>query len=209
MRRVVSEPFGTGHRLHVVGYTISGKTGTAQIYDYAHRVYTHRYNASFLGYGPAQNPAVVVVVTVSGTAGEAGYGSSASGPAFTRVMSAALGRLGIMRDVPEEIEEILAKQEILKQKNKARETDSDEVAALSDPLTPEELKDAAGQDTWVDPNAPKAPNFVGKTVKDVIAEATAQGIEIDMLGEGLVKTQIPPPGASLIPGEHVRVRFAR
>ena len=209
MRRVVSEPFGTGHRLHVVGYTIAGKTGTAQIYDYAHRAYTHRYNASFLGYGPAQNPAVVVVVTISGTTGVAGFGSEASGPAFTRVMSAALGRLGIMRDVPEEIEEILAKQEILKQKNKARETDSDEVAALSDPLTPEELKDATGQDTWVDPNAPKAPNFVGKTVKDVIAEAAAQGIEIDMLGEGLVKTQIPPPGASLIPGEHVRVRFTR
>ncbi|HEY6990303.1 MAG TPA: penicillin-binding protein, partial [Bryobacteraceae bacterium] len=209
MRRVVSEPFGTGHRLHVVGYTIAGKTGTAQIYDYAHRVYTHRYNASFLGYGPTQNPAVVVVVTVSGTTGEAGFGSAASGPAFTRVMSAALGRLGIMRDVPEEIEEILAKQEILKQKSKTRETDSDEVAALSEPLTPAELKDAAGQDTWVDPNAPKAPNFVGKTVKDVIAEAAAQGVEIDMLGEGLVKTQIPPPGASLIPGEHVRVRFAR
>jgi len=210
MRRVVSEPFGTGHRLHVVGYTIAGKTGTAQIYDYAHRVYTHRYNASFLGYGPAQNPAVVVVVTVSGTTGEAGFGSAASGPAFTRVMSAALGRLGIMRDVPEEIEEILAKQEILaKHKSKSQETDSDEVATLSAPLTPEELKDAAGQDTWVDPNAPKAPNFVGKTVKDVIAEAAAQGIEIDMLGEGLAKTQIPSPGASLIPGEHVRVRFAR
>jgi len=210
MRRVVSEPFGTGHRLHVVGYTIAGKTGTAQIYDYAHRVYTHRYNASFLGYGPAQNPAVVVVVTVSGTTGEAGFGSAASGPAFTRVMSAALGRLGIMRDVPEEIEEILAKQEILaKHKSKSQETDSDEVATLSAPLTPEELKDAAGQDTWVDPNAPKAPNFVGKTVKDVIAEAAAQGIEIDMLGEGLAKTQIPSPGTSLIPGEHVRVRFAR
>ena len=210
MRRVVSEPFGTGHRLHVVGYTIAGKTGTAQIYDYAHRVYTHRYNASFLGYGPAQNPAIVVVVTVSGTTGEAGFGSAASGPAFTRVISAALGRLGIMRDVPEEIEEILAKQEILaKHKSKSQETDSDEVATLSAPLTPEELKDAAGQDTWVDPNAPKAPNFVGKTVKDVIAEAAAQGIEIDMLGEGLAKTQIPSPGTSLIPGEHVRVRFAR
>jgi cell division protein FtsI (penicillin-binding protein 3) len=200
MRRVVSEPFGTGHRLHVVGYTIAGKTGTAQIYDYAHRVYTHRYNASFLGYGPAQNPAVVVVVTVSGTTGVAGFGSEASGPAFTRVMSAALGRLGVMRDVPWEIEELLAKQ-----KKKAPETDADEVAALANPLTPAELQDAAGDD----PSAPKAPNFVGKTVRDVIAEAAAEGIEIDMLGEGLAKAQMPQPGASLIPGERVRVRFAR
>jgi hypothetical protein len=50
---------------------------------------------------------------------------------------------------------------------------------------------------------------VGKTVKDVIAEAAAQGVEIDMLGHGLARTQIPPPGASMIPGERVRVRFAR
>jgi hypothetical protein len=43
----------------------------------------------------------------------------------------------------------------------------------------------------------------------VIAEAAAEGIEIDMLGEGLAKAQMPQPGASLIPGERVRVRFAR
>jgi len=132
-------------------------------------------------------------------------------------MSAALGRLGVMRDVPEEIEELIAKQKSnSRDKGKPQETDSDEVAGLSDPLTPGELKDASGgdaavpvEDTWVDPNALKAPNFVGKTVKDVIAEAAAEGIEIDMLGEGLAKTQVPLPGASLIPGERVRVRFAR
>jgi len=78
MRRVMTEPHGTGHRLHVIGYTLGGKTGTAQIYDYAHRVYTHRYNASFLGFAPANNPALVIVVTVSGTTGEAGFGGSAA-----------------------------------------------------------------------------------------------------------------------------------
>jgi cell division protein FtsI (penicillin-binding protein 3) len=212
MRRVVADPSGTGHHLHVVGYTIAGKTGTAQIYDYAHRVYTHRYNASFLGYGPAANPAVVVVVTISGTTGVAGFGGTASGPVFTRVLGTALGRLGVMRDVPEEVEELLAKQ---KSKNKTPEPDSDEVAGVTTPLTLAEVKDATGdvstpvESAEIDPDAPKAPNFVGKTVKDVIAEAAAQGVEIDMLGHGLARTQIPPPGASMIPGERVRVRFAR
>ena len=210
MRRVVSDQFGTAHHLHVIGYTIAGKTGTAQIYDYAHRVYTHRYNASFLGYGPAANPAVVIVVTISGTTGIAGFGGTASGPAFTRVMAATLGRLGVMRDVPQEVEELIAKQ-----KSKNQETDSDEVAGVTTPLTLAELKDATGdvpapvESPDVDPDAPKAPNFVGKTVKDVIAEAAAQGVEIDMLGNGLARTQIPQAGASLIPGERVRVRFAR
>jgi cell division protein FtsI (penicillin-binding protein 3) len=216
MRRVVEEPFGTAHRLHVIGYSIAGKTGTAQIYDYAHRVYTHRYNASFLGYGPAANPSVVVVVTISGTTGVAGFGGTASGPVFTRVLSTALGRMGVMRDVPQDIEEIIAKQKSKDHdKNKMPETDSDEVADVTSPLTLAELKDATGdvpapvESPDVDPDAPKAPNFVGKTVKDVIAEAAAQGVEIDMLGNGLARTQIPLPGASLIPGERVRVRFAR
>ena len=110
MRRVVTEPHGTGHRSHVIGYSLAGKTGTAQIYDYEHKVYTHRYNASFLGFAPANNPAIVIVVTVSGTTGAAGYGGSAAGPVFMRLMAASLNRLGIVRDVPEEVDELVAKQ---------------------------------------------------------------------------------------------------
>ena len=205
MTRVVSDPEGTAHRaVHVIGYSIAGKTGTAQIYDYDHRIYTHRYNASFLGYGPTENPAVVIIVTITGTTGIAGFGGTASGPAFNRVMSVALGRLGVMRDVPQEIEELVAKQKS-KRDDKKAESDTDEVADLSTPPTLAELNSAQADDS----DAPKTPNFVGKTVKDVIAEAAAQGVEIDMLGEGLARTQIPPPGASLIPGERVRVRFAR
>ena len=110
MRRVITEPHGTGHRLHVIGYSIAGKTGTAQIYDYEHKVYTHRYNASFLGFAPANNPSVVIVVTVSGTTGQAGYGGSAAGPVFVKLMSAALNRMGVVRDVPEEVEELIARK---------------------------------------------------------------------------------------------------
>ena len=65
MRRVVTDLHGTGHLLHVIGYSLAGKTGTAQIYDYEHKVYTHRYNASFRLFVLANNPAIVIVVTVS------------------------------------------------------------------------------------------------------------------------------------------------
>ena len=57
--------------------------------------------------------------------------------------------------------------------------------------------------------APTAPNFVGKTVRDVMQEATATGIEVDMLGDGLARAQNPPAGTLLNPGEHIRVRFQR
>jgi cell division protein FtsI (penicillin-binding protein 3) len=215
MRRVMTAPHGTGHPMrHVIGYTVGGKTGTAQIYDYVHRVYTHKYNASFLGFAPLNNPQVVVIVTVSGTTGEAGFGGTAAGPVFVRLMTAALGRLGVSRDAPEELEELLAKQKKAAHgKNDAPEKDSDTVADLVTPLTPEEMAEAQGREAAdgadADPNAPKVPDFVGKTTKDVLQEATAVGVEVDMFGAGLARTQFPAAGASLIPGEHVRVRFAR
>jgi hypothetical protein len=40
-------------------------------------------------------------------------------------------------------------------------------------------------------------------------QATENGIDVDMFGEGLARDQNPAPGAALIPGEHIRVRFAR
>jgi cell division protein FtsI (penicillin-binding protein 3) len=214
MRRVITEPHGTGHRLHVVGYSIAGKTGTAQIYDYEHKMYTHRYNASFLGFAPSTNPSIVVVVSVSGTTGLAGYGGTAAGPVFVRLMSAALNRLGVVRDVPEEVEELIARQGAKAKSQKAgEEEDSDTVAALSTPPSAEEMngEDVVAITAGVAPNgaAPTAPNFVGKTVRDVIEEATATGIEVDMLGDGLARAQSPVAGALLTPGEHIRVRFAR
>ena len=64
MRGVVDH--GTGKQARVDGYSAGGKTGSAQIYDYAARVYTHRYNGSFMGFAPVNKPAIVVVVTLNG-----------------------------------------------------------------------------------------------------------------------------------------------
>jgi cell division protein FtsI (penicillin-binding protein 3) len=213
MRRVVTEKGGTGQHIHVVGYTIAGKTGTAQIYDYAHRVYTHRYNASFLGFAPLQSPSMVVVVTISGTTGLAGYGGTAAGPVFESVMTTGLRRLGVARDVPQDLEELLAKENAAKQKKISKDKDDgkepDDVALASlNPPTLEEMQRASG-DSVADPNAPKVPNFVGKTVKDVMQEATATGLEVDLFGDGMAMAQTPPAGAVLTPGEHIAVRFAR
>jgi cell division protein FtsI (penicillin-binding protein 3) len=215
MRRVMM-PGGTGHALHIAGYTLAGKTGTAQIYDFAHHVYTHRYNASFLGFAPIENPAVVIVVTVTGTTGLAGYGGSAAGPAFQTVMATALRLMGIPRDVPQEIEaqELIAEKE--KGKSKRKDIDDLPLAELSTPPTQEDLKEAAG-DSQSDPAASQTeasngltvPSFIGETVKNVIQEAAENGIEVDMFGEGVAREQNPAPGAVLNPGEHIRVRFAQ
>ena len=211
---------GTAERLHVPGYTFAGKTGTAQIYDFAHRVYTHKYNASFLGFAPYSNPRLVIIVTISGTTGVAGFGGSAAGPVFETAMATALRHESIPRDVPEDIDALEQKALLAAAKakrpsgDKAIEMDS---AELTTPFTDEEMKQAAGDGLMdnsmilaaADPNSPKVPNFVGKTMRDVMQEATATGLDVDLRGDGLARAQSPAAGALLLPGAHVQVRFAR
>ena len=86
---------------------------------------------------------MIVVVTIAGTTGEAGFGGSAAGPVFKKAMSTALRRLGVPRDVPEEIEELVCKGEGL-----SRGKDEPEdlyVAKLSDPPSDEEMREARGE----------------------------------------------------------------
>lgn len=215
MHRVVL-PGGTASHLHLIGYSLAGKTGTAQIFDFAHHIYTHRYNASFMGFAPMNNPSVLVVVTVSGTTGVAGFGASASGPAFEAVASAALRLREVPRDVPEEIEALEEKQlaERAKKKSKDKEPVDADTVASADLVTPpsdEEMREATGADAEADASSdgPKTPNFVGKTVKQVVELAAGQGIDVDLLGDGVARAQSIPAGRAVLPGEHVSVRFAR
>lgn len=84
------------------GYTSGGKTGTAQIFDLKSHVYTHRYNASFLGFAPVENPQVVIIVTLEGTnGGEAGFGAPVAAPVFREVAMAALRMLDVPKDLPD------------------------------------------------------------------------------------------------------------
>jgi cell division protein FtsI (penicillin-binding protein 3) len=216
MRKVMLPPEGTAWRLHVAGYELAGKTGTAQIYDFAHHVYTHKYNASFMGFAPYNNPSILVVVTINGTTGQAGFGGAAAGPVFEKVMQTALQRFGVARDAPDEIEQLIAKEreQALKDGKDQTEQDDVEMAEADGPLTADEIKEAEGGESAAsgatadsDPDAPKVPNFVGKTIKDVMTEAAADGLDVDMLGSGLARAQTPQPGAALLPGEHIRVRF--
>src|SRR6202012_669268 len=86
------------------GYPSAGKTGTAQVFDSATHHYTHNYNASFLGFAPVTNPALVVLVTVHNPSGESGQGADAAAPVFQKIMTEALRMLDVPKDIPEDLE---------------------------------------------------------------------------------------------------------
>jgi len=86
---------GTGTQAAVSGYTIAGKTGTAQIPYPGEAAYIPgAYNATFVGFAPAEHPVLSMIVVIQRPTPVI-YGGDISAPVFARVMSYALHRYGV------------------------------------------------------------------------------------------------------------------
>jgi cell division protein FtsI (penicillin-binding protein 3) len=196
----------------VPGYSVAGKTGTAQIFDVKTHHYTHTYNGSFMGFSPIQNPAVVVIVTLNGTSGNAGFGGAAAGPVFNVVAGEALRILDIPKDIPE-----TDNKQDLKLVKKADPEEADDVAIAGlDDGQPNIMEDDADAPepakpvlAALTPAGPRVPNFHGKTEREVMALASQAGIPVVFAGSGVVRGQMPLAGEVLLPGQKVKVQFAR
>jgi cell division protein FtsI (penicillin-binding protein 3) len=89
----VLAPGGTASEVSVPGYTLAGKTGTAQVAE--NGVYSKtKYVASFIGFAPAQDSQLLVAVIVDQPQGEI-YGGSVAAPAFGKIAAFALPYLGV------------------------------------------------------------------------------------------------------------------
>jgi cell division protein FtsI (penicillin-binding protein 3) len=86
---------GTGNEAAIDGYTLAGKTGTANKIDPETGQYSDTaYIASFVGFAPARDPKLLVTVTVDEPKGGI-YGGEIAAPAFQRIAQFALPYLGI------------------------------------------------------------------------------------------------------------------
>jgi cell division protein FtsI (penicillin-binding protein 3) len=89
----VLAPGGTASEVSVPGYTLAGKTGTAQVAENGTYSET-KFVASFIGFAPAQDPRLLVAVIVDQPQGEI-YGGSVAAPAFGKIAAFALPYLGV------------------------------------------------------------------------------------------------------------------
>ncbi len=227
---------GTG-RLHarLDGYTSGGKTGTAQIFDSETHRYTHDYNASFLGFAPVTNPALVVLVTVHRTSGENGQGADAAAPVFKAIMAEALRMLDTPKDIPEELAARkapaketpgefagdvaiagLGEKSIMDEDPTVKQLLAEQMKPLADPdAIPSAQPGAQGSPVGQTqpkprvPEAPGVPDFRGKSMRDVVEEASAEGLDVMVEGSGVARAQLPLPGSPLRRGEQIRIVFTR
>ena len=89
----VLEAGGTASEVSVPGYTLAGKTGTAQVAEDGGYSKT-KFVASFIGFAPAADPRLLVAVIVDQPQGDI-YGGSVAAPAFGKIAAFALPYLGV------------------------------------------------------------------------------------------------------------------
>ena len=92
----VLAPGGTASEVSVPGYTLAGKTGTAEVAENGTYSET-KFVASFIGFAPAQDPRLLVAVIVDQPQGDI-YGGSVAAPAFGEIAKFALPYLGVPRE---------------------------------------------------------------------------------------------------------------
>ncbi len=85
---------GTGTSAAIDGYTVAGKTGTAQIPDPNHLGYIPgAYVGTFAGFAPAEHPVLSAVVVLDHPTPI--YGGAVAAPVFSTIMAYALHHYGI------------------------------------------------------------------------------------------------------------------
>ena len=218
---------GTGRMFATLkGYTSGGKTGTAQVYDPAVHAYTHKYNASFIGFAPLINPQIVIAVTLNDTAiGSAGFGGPGAAPVFRQVAMTGLRILDVPKDLPDDLKpERVVPSDYndlaiagLGDSPDARSKQAVSSVTQASPNSPPVPADAQVSDASRRPFltavvGPKVPDFRGMTLRGVLEESSARGMPVETLGApdvGLVRNQDPAAGTILPPGERVRVEFGK
>ncbi|MCH7517818.1 MAG: PASTA domain-containing protein [Candidatus Dadabacteria bacterium] len=86
---------GTGKKAQIPGFSVAGKTGTAQIPNpKSGGYYSDRYIASFIGFAPVEDPEIVMVVVVEAPRKKT-HGGSVAAPIFKQIAEKVLFHMGL------------------------------------------------------------------------------------------------------------------
>ncbi|MDX2482012.1 MAG: penicillin-binding protein [Desulfuromusa sp.] len=183
MMVTVTESGGTGTKAALVGYRVAGKTGTAQKVDMVTGGYSpDKQVSSFVGFVPADNPALVLSVTVDEPQGEI-YGGLVAAPVFARIAGQALSHLNIL---PKGDIAALTKEQL------AAEPLPDLAALLPDVEVSDGLK---------------MPDFAGMSYRQVLQTMEKKNLNLKLSGSGQVIKQYPAPGKVIHYGKQAWIRF--
>ena len=86
---------GTGKKAAIDGFEVAGKTGTAQKYITETRSYSKtEFISSFIGYAPADNPQLAILVMIDNPKGRH-WGGVVAAPVFVKIAEKSLRHLNV------------------------------------------------------------------------------------------------------------------
>lgn len=207
LETVVSEE-GTASNLRFGAYSIAGKTGTAQIanakygYKYEQEV---SYQASFVGYFPAEAPEYTCIVVVNGPSNDVYYGNRVAGPVFKEIADKVYAqRFDLIDDVQP------TKNGIALNVPVSMSGSSADLTTIFNELNVPVQDESDGYD-WVSTKtqeedvvlerrsikADRVPNVMGMSLRDGLYLLEKSGLNVKIQGKGMIKKQSIPPGAQL------------
>jgi len=177
LKGVVSDG-GTAVMAGVEGFEVAGKTGTAQKPDLVRGGYaTKKTVVSFIGFVPANDPRLVLLVMVDEPE-VSGSGGLVAAPAFRNIASASLRRLGVMPD---------------------------KVGSQSLPVSQEgtaaRIERGGRRGAAGEKGALEVPDFIGLSLREAVGKAKALKLKVELRGNGYVVNQSPTAGAGWGKGE--------
>jgi cell division protein FtsI/penicillin-binding protein 2 len=204
---------GTAKEAQMEGYTVAGKTGTAQKVDKNGRYSNEKYVASFAGFAPVANPEIVCIVSIDEPVG-AHHGGDVAAPIFAQAVSQTLNMLGVTPqndpasefvagdfqtfdiqkaggDSPSVVTSTSPEPEI----STTVPTKSPEIASNAIPVKPEQENPKADDDRARSDGKIVVPDLKGRGIREALALASSHGLKIQASGEGVISAQTPAAGS--------------
>jgi cell division protein FtsI (penicillin-binding protein 3) len=188
MMEGVTTEGGTGMNAAVEGYRVAGKTGTAQKVDPVTKGYSaNKRTASFVGFVPADNPRLTILVVVDEPK-TSPYGGVVAAPAFSAIAQQTLCYLKVPPD-----KSVKPRHETIK---------------AQAPLSADDTTAAAEGMINDGSEGTVMPNFRGMSMREVLQTMEKKGLNVKLMGSGRAIEQSPLPGRRIGPNDQVWVKFA-
>ena len=188
MEQVVDH--GTGTKAQVPGYTVAGKTGTAQMIV-GGRYSETDYHASFIGFLPSRQPALAILVLVDAPHAGKHYGGDVAAPIFKKIAEAAMRHLRIAPTINPAAPVLVR-------------TAAESVEAF---VPASNTGGAPRVDVVTGP--PTVPDVRGLAAREAVRRLATLGLVARVTGTGTVIDQDPAAGSPIAPGRACRLWLDR
>ena len=222
---VVNGRFAQGGKRYALdNYTVSGKTGTAEVVDpKSGKYYSSQYKVlhSFIGYAPSENPEVIVYTGMKlPNKNLADSFAKASSEIFKPVMENTLNYLNVKKnDSSDEVStntmdnyigssSTSAIEKLSKQTKNVILIGTGKTVINQFPSQNNIFKKDDKVFLLLSDENIQLPNFVGWSKAEVLSYKQLSGLDIEIEGNGYVKSQSIPAGRSVKKGESIKINFS-